>query len=137
MSDLRTQLTWDNDKTCKSSFENVSPINVMAKSLLNEHKGVWSPVHMTVASAETCFFVTLLMILEKAHVEIRSYESEAEGILGTPDGKHSAITGITIRSKIGLKNESDRQRLHQLYQKAEEYCTVGNSFNFKIKIDAA
>jgi organic hydroperoxide reductase OsmC/OhrA len=75
------------------------------------------------------------MILEKARVEITSYESEAEGVLGMVDDKHSAITGITIRPKVGLKNESDRSKLPQLYQKTEEYCVVGNSFNFKIKIE--
>jgi len=117
-----------------AEFENVAPIKVVAKSLLEKHQGAWSPVHMLVSSVETCFFVTLLAIAEKAHVEIKAYESSAEAEMGLKDGKHSAITSITIRPKVELADENDRQKLPNLFKKAEEYCTVGNSLNFTARI---
>lgn len=134
MADLNTKLVWKGGNVCEAVAGEVAPIKVVAKSLLSDNPGTWSPVHMLVSAAETCFFVTFQMIAERARVEFTSFESEATGELGTPDGKHSAVTAVTIRPKVTLKNESDRPKLHNLFQKAEEYCTVGNSFNFKVKI---
>ncbi len=117
-----------------AGFENAGPIKVAAKSILEKHPGAWSPVHMLVSAAETCFWVTFSMIAEKAHLGIKSVESEAEGVMESKDGKHFAITGIKIRPTVRLVNESDRPRLPELYKKAEEYCVVGNSFNFKVEV---
>lgn len=135
MADLNTRLLWQGGSICSASFDGVLPVKVAAKGLLPRHPGAWSPVHMLVAAAETCFFVTFQMIAERARVEFISYESEAEGKIETKDGKHGAVTAITIRPKITLKDRNDEARLPALFKKAEEYCTVGNSFNFKVNIE--
>lgn len=131
---VTTKLAWRDGLVCDASFEGVTPVKVTAKSNLEKYPGAWSPVHMLVSSIETCFFVTFLFIAAKAHVEISSYQSEAEGMMDAPDGKHSAITTVAIRPRVGLTNEMDRSKLTQLFEKTEEYCTVGNSLNFKVKV---
>lgn len=130
---LTTRVIRKNDEFVAMA-EGVESIRVVGKTVMAGHKGAWSPVHMLVSAAETCFWVTFSMITEKARVEIKSVESEAEGVMESKDGKHFAITAIKIRPNVQLVNESDRPRLPGLYKKAEEYCVVGNSFNFKVEI---
>jgi organic hydroperoxide reductase OsmC/OhrA len=129
-------LVWKNGELL-AGFEGVEPIRAVAKTVMNEHKGAWSPVHMLAASIEACFAVTFLMIAEKAHVDITSFETTSTSTLEAKDGKHTAVTAIEIRPKVGLKNEGDRSKLEQFFKKAEAYCVVGNSLNFRPKIIAA
>ncbi|PIR17075.1 MAG: hypothetical protein COV46_05810 [Deltaproteobacteria bacterium CG11_big_fil_rev_8_21_14_0_20_49_13] len=134
MASLKTRANWKQGLLCNTGFESVKDIDVTTKGALDEYKGAWSPVHMLVSAVETCFMVTFLSIAERAHVGIRAFESETEGEITTPDGKHSAITSITIRPNVQLLNKSDRTKLQGLYEKAEQYCVVRNSLNFKVKI---
>lgn len=134
MVSLKTRANWKQGLLCNAGFEGVKDVEVTTKGALFEYKGAWSAVHMLVSAVETCFMVTFLSIAEKARVGIKSFESEAEGEMTAPDGKHSAITSITIRLNVQLLNDSDRAKLQALYEKAEQYCVVGNSLNFKVKV---
>lgn len=129
-----TNVKWTGEHACSASFGTAAGIKVTSKSGLEAMKSAWSPVHMLVSAAEACFLVTFLMIAEKSHVAISSYESEAEGEMGLIDGKRMAITSITIRPKIKLVNPVDETKIPNLLQKAEEYCVVANSLKLKINI---
>jgi uncharacterized OsmC-like protein len=129
--DITTKAVSKDLNVINAGFENAEPLKVAAKGILDKHPGAWSPVHMLVSAVETCFWVTFGMIAEKARVEVRSVESEAEGVIEAKDGRHFAITGIKIRPIVQLVNESDRPKLPELYKKAEEYCVVGNTLNIR------
>ncbi len=131
---ISTKLDWKNGACCSANFGAVDTISVTSKTALADNPKAWSPVHMLLSAAETCFFVTFQMIADKSHVSFSHFSSEATAEIGMPDGKHHAITSITIKPKVTLINEADRQKLDVLFQKAEEYCTVANSLNFKVVI---
>lgn len=132
--DINTRLVWREGEICDISFGDREKIGVTGKSNLEKYDKAWSPVHLMVSAVESCFLATFLAIAERSRVEIKSFKSTAEGVIDTIDGKRTAITSITIRPKVELINESDKTRLPKLFEKAEEYCTVGNSLNFKVKI---
>ena len=96
----------------------------------------WTPPAMLLAATESCFYLTLQALAEKMHIEIKGYSSEAEGVLDSPDGKHTQFTEITIRPRVELMDDAQKEKLPTLYEKAEAYCYVARSLNCKIKVEA-
>jgi len=96
----------------------------------------WTPPAMLLAATESCFYLTMQALAEKMHIGIKGYTSEAEGVLDSADGKHTEFTGITIRPKVELMEESDRSKLAGLFEKAEQYCYVARSLKCPLKIEA-
>lgn len=95
----------------------------------------WTPPAILLAATESCFFLTMQALAEKMHIGIKGYSSEAEGVLDSPDGKHTEFTGITIRPKVELIDEADRSKLSGLFEKAETYCYVARSLKCPVKIE--
>ncbi|MBI2092917.1 MAG: OsmC family protein [Deltaproteobacteria bacterium] len=129
---LTTGVVWKDGLVFEAGFEKAKPVAITGKKELDKTAGAWSPVHMLVAAAEDCFALTFFKMAEKFHVKVTSYRSEAKATLDAPDGKHFAITSITINPKIGLENEADRPKLQSIFEKVEEYCPVGNTLKVKI-----
>ncbi len=96
----------------------------------------WTPPAMLLAATESCFFITMRALAEKMRIGIKGYSSEAEGTLDSPDGKHTEFTEITIRPKVELMEEADREKLKGLFEKAETYCYVARSLKCPVKIEA-
>ncbi len=129
---LKTSMSF-NGRTSNCSVEGHSPVCVAGLSSMTDTS--WSPPHMLVAAAETCFFLTLQYIADKMHLKILSYASTAEGILESPDGKHTEVKEIVIRPKIEIEGGADRAKLERLAKSAEEYCLVARSLKSKVRIE--
>lgn len=129
-----TELRYEGGKTV-SLFESHPPIDVVGMSKTKDIPEAWSPPHMLLAAVESCFLITLISIAEKMKIGIKSYASTAEGVVASPDGKHSEISEIVLKPTFHLENDEDRPRLKLLAQKAEEYCLVRNSLKTKVKVE--
>ena len=116
-------------------FEGHPDIKVVGAMDIANTADAWSPPMMLLAATESCFFLTLQAIAERMRVEIKSYSSEAEGLLSSPDGKHTQFTEITIRPKLEVKDDAHEAKIPSLFKKAEEYCYVARSLNVEIKIE--
>lgn len=129
-----TELRYEGGKVT-SLFESHPPIDVDGMSKVAEIPEAWDPAHLLAAAVESCFLITLLAIAEKMKIKIKSYASTAEGIVTSPDGKHSEISEIILRPTFHLEDEKDRLRLKLLVEKSEEYCLVRNSIRSKLTIE--
>jgi len=132
---LKTTFKFEGDKGI-SGFPGHPDIAVGNPKMLAENAELWSPPAMLLAATESCFYLTMLALAEKMRIGIKSYSSNAEGVLDKPDGQHIEFTEITIKPKIELEDESKRDKLTGLYEKAEEYCYVARALNCNIKIEA-
>ena len=129
---LKTSMQFSGSAT-SCSVEGHTPVCVAGLSAMTDSS--WSPPHMLVAAAETCFFLTLQYVAEKMHLRLLSYSSSAEGVLAAPDGKHTEIAEIIIRPKIEIEGGADMAKLERLTKSAEEYCLVARSLKSKVKIE--
>ena len=129
-----TELRYEGGKIV-SLFESHPPIDVVGLSKTKDIPEAWSPEHLLMSAAESCFFITIRAIAEKMKIGIKSYASTAEGIMSAPDGKHHEVTEIVIRPAIHLENEADRLRLNLLIQKSEEYCVITKSLKTKVRVE--
>jgi peroxiredoxin-like protein len=95
--------------------------------------GRWTPEHFLVAAVTSCFVSTFSGIAEKSRLEFRSFNMDAEGLLGNEDGIWR-LTEIRLRPVVTIRNEVDRDRVIRLLEKAEKSCLIARSLQCKVAL---
>jgi organic hydroperoxide reductase OsmC/OhrA len=94
----------------------------------------WSPEDLLVGSLNTCMMLTFLAYAQSKGVEPVAYQSSAEGLLESIEGKYR-ITEVTVSPSVVLKSEADLGVARQLMlEKVEANCFITNSVSAKVKI---
>lgn len=116
-------------------FEGHPDIALAGMGAISESPQAWSPPHLLLAAAESCIYLTMKAAAEKMRVQIASYASSAEGVLGSPDGRHTEFTAITVRVAMRMADPAQEARVEQLLKVAEEHCYVGRSLKVPVRIE--
>lgn len=93
--------------------------------------GIWSPEHLFTASVNSCLMTTFLAIAENSKLEFKSFNCKAKGKLDQVDGKF-LMTEITLKPKVVLVNEKDKDRALRVLEKSEKACLISNSIKSNI-----
>lgn len=133
---IQTQTIVENGRTT-AHFEGHPAIALAGMGTIFETPQAWSPPHLFLAAAESCIYLTMKAAAEKMRVQIAQYASSAEGVLGSPDGKHTEFTSITVRITMKMADPAQETRVEQLLKVAEEHCYVGRSIKVPVKIELA
>lgn len=97
-----------------------------------EHE--WSPEHLFVASAASCFMTTFLAMAEMSHLELDGLEVPASGTLVRGEDRRYAIERIEITPRIVLADEADRDKAARLAVKAEDVCLITRSMRSEVEV---
>jgi len=97
-------------------------------------KDIISPEDLFVASALSCYGVSLSGVAKRFHAEFRDFHLSAIGTL------HQGEFGwefeqITINAKIFVETEKDRKRMIKAAERAHQYCLVANSMKCSIHLN--
>lgn len=97
-------------------------------------KDIISPEDLFVASALSCYGVSLSGVAKRFHAEFRDFHLSAKGTL------HQGEFGwefeqITINAKIFVETEKDRKRMIKAAERAHQYCLVANSMKCSIHLN--
>jgi peroxiredoxin-like protein len=95
---------------------------------------IWSPEHLLVGAVSSCLMTTFLSIAENSNLQFTSFECSAEGKLDKHEGKFM-ITEITLKPRVVIKQEKDRERAQRIVEKAESACLISNSVKSTIHMD--
>ena len=101
-----------------------------------EFKGepdVWAPEELLVGSLNTCMMLTFLTLAQRQGLTPVGYESEAEGLLDTVEGKYH-ITEVTVRPRVTLKSETELELARKSMESVEAHCFIANSINARITL---
>ncbi len=97
-------------------------------------EGVLNPEDAFVGSLAMCYSITFKSTLEKMRLEIDGFELTTKGILeDVEDG--SMITEITVKPRIKLKDEGDREKVERAVKLAKENCLISKSMKSEIKLE--
>jgi organic hydroperoxide reductase OsmC/OhrA len=94
----------------------------------------WSPEHLLLAAAQTCFLFTLRVVARTSRVEFLTYEVEAEGIVDRAD-RATRFTEIVLRARLELGPGVDRDRARRAVDKAEHACLVSASLATPVRLE--
>jgi len=85
-----------------------------------------NPEEMFVAAINSCIMLVFYHFVEKYSVDIKSYSSEAKGIVEkTRNGLR--FTSVDVNAQVLPGNNDHAEKIQEITQLAERYCLVSNS----------
>jgi peroxiredoxin-like protein len=100
------------------------------------HAGHWTPEHLFVAAAASCYISTFSGMAFNSNLEFFSLELESEGIL-TEDHEGWRFLEIVIRPRLLIGRADQKSLGSRLLQKAEDNCLVCRSLACQIVLESA
>lgn len=90
-----------------------------------------TPEDLFVASATACYMNGFVNFTEKMHINFKSFECDAVGILEKVD-RSFEITKIEMKARVVIESENLRKKIDRALELAAKYCFVGNSMKCPI-----
>jgi organic hydroperoxide reductase OsmC/OhrA len=114
----------------KPKFEVATPSDFWPES----PKDLISPEDLFVASALSCYGVTLAGTAKRFHAEFIDFHLSANGTLYKGEFGWE-FEQITIGATIIVETEKDRKRMMKAAERAHQYCLVSNSMKCPAYLD--
>jgi len=118
-----------------SSVDGLPELAVASPPAFGGPAAVWTPEHLFVLAASTCWMTTFLSIAELSKFEFVAVEADGEGAVERSDDRRYRIARITLRPRVTIRREADRERALRLIEKAENACLIRNSVQTEIKLE--
>jgi peroxiredoxin-like protein len=129
------QLKWQEGRIGQFRSSEVPDLNVATPPQFPKGiPDIWSPEHMLVGALSSCLMTTFLAIAENSNLQFSSFECDAEGKLEKVDGRFM-MTEVTLRPKVVITQEKDKERAFRIVEKAENACLISNSVKSKINLE--
>jgi organic hydroperoxide reductase OsmC/OhrA len=130
-----TEIEWRKEKEGEIKGPGLPPIAVGAPPEFKGREGNWAPEHLFVASLNTCFMLTLLVIAENSKIPLVSFRSTAKGKLERIGAAGHQITEVVIKPTVVIGSAKDLGRIPKILEKAKENCFISNSVKSVIKLE--
>ncbi|RKY06061.1 MAG: hypothetical protein DRP56_08100 [Planctomycetota bacterium] len=93
-----------------------------------------NPEELFVASINSCIMLVFYHFADKYRVELRSYSTAADGTVEkTKNGLR--FTGVSVKAKVVLCDESQAEKIEEIAQLAGKYCLVSGSVSCPVSYE--
>lgn len=92
----------------------------------------WNPEELLLASLSACHKLWYLGLCAAAGVTVVAYRDEAEGVMLEESGGAGQFSSVTLRPRVEITADSDRQTALDLHHKAHDMCFIARSMNFPV-----
>ncbi len=99
-------------------------------------EGVWSPEDLLVASAATCFAVTLSAIARRRDIALTSMHVAGVGHLGPLDDGGFGFASIELDVDVGTETTADLAAAEDAVERAERGCLVAMALKVPVHVKA-
>lgn len=93
-----------------------------------------SPEDLFLASAVSCYGVSLSGVAKRYHAEFTDFHISGVGQLGQGEFGWE-FQRIDIRAEIVVPTEIDKKRMSKAAERAHEYCVVSNSMKCPVNLE--
>lgn len=97
-------------------------------------KNIWTPEHLFIASVNSCYMATFLVVAENSQFEFISFDCNSVGIVETIN-ETLAVTQITLKPKVVIKSAEHEEQLMKILEKSNKECLISNSVTTKISLE--
>jgi len=115
------------------SIENKVTIDGSSDPAFRGDKTKHNPEELFLASLSSCHMLWYLHFCSEAGVILTEYTDKATGIMAETANGSGHFTEVTLHPEIIVTDESMIEKAVELHQKANEFCFIANSVNFKVK----
>jgi organic hydroperoxide reductase OsmC/OhrA len=113
----------------KPDFEVATPPDFWPES----PKETLSPEELFIASAVSCYGVSLSGASRRFHAEFTSFKIHATGTL--QNGEYGwEFEQITIKPKIIVPSQKDKKRMEKAAERAHRFCVISNSMKCPVHL---
>lgn len=127
---------WEGDRQGRaSSIDGLPEMTVAPPPSFGGPAGVWSPEHLFVLAATTCWMTTFLAVAQASKLEVAAIDCSGKGILDKGDDRRYRISTIALRPSVTIFHEEDRERATRLIEKAEAACLIRNSIRSEVTLE--
>lgn len=128
---------WEGEKRgLASSADGLPDLKVASPPPFGGPAGVWSPEHLFVLSASTCWMTTFLAVAQASNLEVVAVECSGEGVLDKGEDRRFRISSIALKPRVTIAREEDRERAGRLIEKAEAVCLIRNSMRSEVTLSS-
>ena len=94
----------------------------------------WSPETLFTAAIANCFVLTFKAVARASKLEWTGIACDVEAILDRVE-RQTLFTRATVRVKLTISNEAERDRAIGILEKSEANCLVSNSLKTEIQLE--
>lgn len=94
----------------------------------------WSPEHLFISSAVSCFMTTFVAIAEYSKLEFEDLDVQAVGKLDKVEGK-LVVSEITLKPELVIADDKFADKAKRIMEKAEDACLISRSINTKVILE--
>jgi peroxiredoxin-like protein len=101
-----------------------------------EAEAVWSPEDLLVASAASCFAVTLAAIVRRRTIPLLSLHVDGTGHVGPREDGRLGFTSIELQVTVETDSAEAVTQLEAAIERAENGCLVAMALNISVNVHA-
>lgn len=129
-------IRWEGDRQGRaSSVDGLPEMTVASPPAFGGPPGIWSPEHLFVLAATTCWMTTFLAVAEASKLEVAAIDCSGKGILDKGEDRRFRIASIALQPTVTIFHEEDRERAIRLIEKAETACLIRNSIRSEVTLE--
>ena len=129
----RTTTEWLGRRNGRLSVKGRDPLVVSAPPEFRGEAAFLNPEELFVASIESCFMLTFVLMVEKYHLPVDAYFSECTGVLELANGEFR-FTRIVIKPTVIINQADAAPRVLQILEHANRDCLITNSIQAEVKL---
>jgi len=130
----RTSVEWKSERQGFLRSEGKPEVYISSPPEFKGIPGVWTPEDLFVAAAEICTMSTFLSFGGRKGIPLKSYKSNAEGLLENVDGKYR-FTKIVITPEVIVGKEWTKEQVDEVFHQAHDNCLIANSMTATVVIE--
>ncbi|WP_415326032.1 OsmC family protein [Chryseobacterium sp. MMS23-Vi53] len=123
----------DYERSHTISVENKPTIEGSSDPSFRGDKTKYNPEEMFLSSLSSCHMLWYLHFCSEAGIIVTDYIDEATGTMAETANGSGHFTEVTLYPTVIVSNESMVEKAKELHHKANEFCFIANSVNFKVK----
>jgi peroxiredoxin-like protein len=128
---------WEGERRgLAESLDGLPALPVAAPPPFGGPAGVWSPEHLFVLAAATCWMTTFLAVATNSKLEFSAIDCTGSGTLEKGEDRRFWISRIVLRPRVTILREEDRERATRLIEKAEAACLISNSMKSAVTLES-
>lgn len=98
-------------------------------------EGEWSPEHLLVASVADCFVLSFRAVARASRLEWAGLRCDVEAVLDRDDERVTRFVAFSVRPRLTLAADEDRERAEKCLDKAKRHCLITNSLNARVDLE--
>lgn len=125
----------DGRRGMASAPDGLPDIEVASPPQFGGLAGRWTPEHLFVGAATTCWMTTFLAYAEKSRLEVVAVAADGEAIVERGDDGKVSIPRLVLRPRVTVKREEDREPALKWIRKAEETCLISRAMRATVELE--